>query len=361
MTFICNVTGQFGAKVTWDRLQGSLLDSRSVIDAAALTILNVSKNDSGSYVCTATSIMGSNSSTARLEVYSGLKFISRLPSSVLLYNGQTRKLFCSISSDLAVNVSWMFNGTSSFPQDVIFDSFDTLIVLSANFSHEGNYSCNAIDKVSCLQGNVVVRVKYPETCTKVRANISDVSGNYVIDPDGELGEDPFSVYCNMTDKGGVGVAVVSHDSEKKTHVKGFELPGHYTRNVHYIGTSLSQLAALTQASEKCEQFIKVECHGATINDAYWLSREREKMKYWGGVPHGKRCACGLTNSCDAPERHCNCAKNDFVWRKDSGLLTNRSHLPVIQLSFGDTGDSYEEVYYTLGKLLCYTSAGMTPK
>lgn len=150
MTFICNVTGQFGAKVTWDRLQGSLLDSRSVIDAATLTILNVSKNDSGSYVCTATSIMGSNSSTARLEVYSGLKFISRLPSSVLLYNGQTWKLFCSISSDLAVNVSWMFNGTSSFPQDVIFDSFDKLIVLSANFSHEGNYSCNAIDKVSYL-------------------------------------------------------------------------------------------------------------------------------------------------------------------------------------------------------------------
>lgn len=361
MTFICNVTGQFGAKVTWDRLQGSLLDSRSVIDAVALTILNVSKNDTGSYVCTATSIMGSNSSTARLEVYSGLKFISRLPSSVLLYNGQTRKLFCSISSDLAVNVSWMFNGTSSFSQGVIFDSFDKLIVLSANFSHEGNYSCNAIDKVSYLQGNVVVRVKYPETCTKVRANISDVSGNYVIDPDGELGEDPFSVYCNMTDKGGVGVAVVSHDSEKKTHVKGFELPGHYTRNVHYIGTSLSQLAALTQASEKCEQFIEVECHGATINYAYWLSRESEKMKYWGGVPHGKGCACGLTNSCDAPERHCNCATNDYVWRKDSGLLTNRSHLPVIQLSFGDTGGSNEELFYTLGKLLCYTSAGMTPK
>ena len=29
---------------------------------------------------------------------------------------------------------------------------------------------------------------------------------------------PFSVYCDMSDNGGVGVTVISHDSESRTHV-----------------------------------------------------------------------------------------------------------------------------------------------
>ena len=44
------------------------------------------------------------------------------------------------------------------------------------------------------------------------------SDNYIIDPDGKGGVAPFSVYCDMSDKGGVGVTVISHDSESRTHV-----------------------------------------------------------------------------------------------------------------------------------------------
>ena len=77
------------------------------------------------------------------------------------------------------------------------------------------------------------------------------------------------------------------------------------------------------------------------------------MTYWGGgnsVPN--MCACGLNGPC-ASSYGCNCDINDFVWREDSGLLTNKSHLPVIQLRFGDTGDAGEEGHHTLGKLKCY--------
>jgi len=35
------------------------------------------------------------------------------------------------------------------------------------------------------------------------------------------------------------------------------------------------------------------------------------------------------------------------------LLTEKSDLPVTQLRFGDTGDSREQGYHTLGKLKCY--------
>ena len=175
MTFTCTVTGQFNPEVTWDRLQGRLPDSRSILNERTLSILNVHKNDSGSYVCTATSIMGSNSSTVRLEVYSGLKFISRPPSSVILYSGQTLNLSCSTSSDQQVNVSWTFDGTSSLPQGAITTSPDNLTILSTNSTHGGNYTCTAENTISSLQANVIVYVKYSETCSRVKVNISDVA------------------------------------------------------------------------------------------------------------------------------------------------------------------------------------------
>lgn len=46
-------------------------------------------------------------------------------------------------------------------------------------------------------------------------------------------------------------------------------------------------------------------------------------------------------------------KNDAVWHEDCGLLTEKSHLLVIQLRFGDTGSSDETGYHTLRKLKCY--------
>ena len=88
--------------------------------------------------------------------------------------------------------------------------------------------------------------------------------------------------------------------------------------------------------------------------AWWVSRDSAKMTTWGGASPGSgKCACGMTNSCADPSYQCNCDMNDLGWREDSGLLTEKTHLPVKQLRFGDTGDKPEEGYHTLGKLKCY--------
>ena len=162
----------------------------------------------------------------------------------------------------------------------------------------------------------------------------------------------------MSDKNGVGVTVVSHDSESRTHVQGCESRGCYSRDIHYTGASLSQLASLTRVSSHCEQFIKYECFGSVLlynNNprGWWVSRDSTKMSYWGGASVSGKCACGMSNSCADPKNGCNCDKNDNVWREDSGLLTDKKHLPVKQLRFGDNGDSSEQGYHTLGKLKCY--------
>ena len=63
----------------------------------------------------------------------------------------------------------------------------------------------------------------------------------------------------MTAKNGVGVTVISHDSENETRVNKCEQAGCYSRVIHYKGVSVSQLASLTNVSTHCEQFIKYEC------------------------------------------------------------------------------------------------------
>ena len=139
-------------------------------------------------------------------------------------------------------------------------------------------------------------------------------------------------------------------------MNGYSGRGSYSRDIHYTRASLPQLASLTRVSSHCEQFIKCECSDSRLlrdGMAWWVSRDSSKMTYWGGASPGSgKCACGMTNSCADPSYGCNCDKNDFVWREDSGLLTDKTHLPVKQLRFGDATGS-EEGYHTLGKLKCY--------
>ena len=206
-----------------------------------------------------------------------------------------------------------------------------------------------------------------KTCSEIKLySPQATSGSYVIDPDGEGGYEPFTVHCDMTDKNGVGVTVVGHDSETRTLVNGYGGKGSYVRNVHYLGSGITsgpQLAGLLDMSSHCEQFIKYECYYSVLLNTgssygWWVSRDLVKMTYWGGASPSDsyKCACGVTNSCADSSRGCNCDKNDGAWREDSGFLTEKSHLPVLQLKFGDTDASSEKGYHTLGKLKCYGMA-----
>ena len=164
----------------------------------------------------------------------------------------------------------------------------------------------------------------------------------------------------MSYKNGVGVTVISHDIESRTLVDGYDGHGDYSPSIHYSGASLSQLASLTDVSLQYERFIKYECYGSMFLYSYygwWVSRDSSKMLYWGGAsPGSRKCACVMTSSCANPSQACNCDMNDAAWREDSGLLTDKSTLPVKELRFGDTGATSgidEKGYHTLGKFKCY--------
>ena len=79
------------------------------------------------------------------------------------------------------------------------------------------------------------------------------------------------------------------------------------------------------------------------------------MDYWGGaLPGSRKCECGILGNCADPTKWCNCDADLDTLLEDSGDITEKEHLPVKQLRFGDTGTPVDDKMgrYTLGPLIC---------
>ena len=360
ITIACTVTGQPQPSITWSKPFGGLPEDRTEVMKANLTIYKVEKKDRGIYICKAENILGSTTVLAQLMVFSRLRFKVRPPQEVTPTIGSIVRLLCVAESNLRPTITWTKDGKSSLPANSNVLWTGTLVLQNIKKSHEGYYTCRATNALTTVETKVKINspTRPLSSCSVIKKYVSSVSGNYVIDPDGTGGLAPFTVHCDMTDKNGVGVTVISHNSESRTYVHGYSSRGSYSRDIRYTGASLFQLESLTRVSSHCEQFIKYECYDSVLYlhtsrpYGWWVSRDSTKMTYWGGASVSGKCACGMTNSCADSSRGCNCDKNDPVWREDSGLLTDKTHLPVKQLRFGDTTGS-EKGYHTLGKLKCY--------
>ena len=329
----------------------------------SLTIRNIAKTDKGDYVCLAKNFLAQDSVVAQLIVIDRLTFTLTPPRKVTVSQSSNLLLKCTAQGNN--EITWKRPG-KGLPHSHVIYSNGTLFLGSVVTNDAGTYSCVAKNALRSVEATSVVEVyNKPLSCSSIKSGHSgSSSGNYIIDPDGKGGVAPFSVYCNMSDKGGVGVTAISHNSESRTHVANIlrcGSPGCYKKNVTYTGVSTAQLAALTRVSQNCEQFIKFECNNdiAFIEDSYawWVSRDGTRMYYWGGATgYNNTCACGVTNSCSNRGRKCNCYNGDRGWREDSGLLTDKSALPVTQIRLADFDHPSEEGYHILGKLKCYGQA-----
>ena len=363
MTLVCKATGVPMPTVTWRKALGTVPKEKTAVIDGNMSIVSVTKTDGGTYACSAKNLLGEDSAVALVAVIDRLtftltpliKFVA-LPLDNLMLNCQAQG---------SIEISWK-RKNQLLPQNHAIFPNGTLFLTQVTTKDAGTYTCVAKNYQRTIKASSIVEVLEKISCSSIKSGRSgSSSGNYIIDPDGKGGVAPFSVYCDMSDKGGVGVTVISHDSESRTYVGnipgcGNTNPGCYSKSVTYTGISTAQLAALTRVSQICEQFIKFECNNdvafVTNSMAWWVSREGRKMNYWGGAGgSANMCACGVTNSC-SNGRKCNCNDNNSGWKEDSGLLTDKSALPVSQIRLADFDGSNEEGYHTLGKLKCYGQA-----
>ena len=355
--FPCQATGLPLPTITWRRAFGSLPEGKTAVVDGNLTIRNITKTGKGDYVCSAKNFLGQDSVVAQLIVIDRLTFTPTPPRKVTV--SQSSNLLLNCAAQGHTEITWKRTG-NGLPHSHLIYSNGTLLLSSVVTNDTGTYSCVAKNPLRSVEATSVVEV-IMRSCSSIKSGRSgSSSGNYIIDPDGKGGVAPFSVYCDMSDKGGVGVTVISHDSESRTHVAkipGCSTAGCYRKDVTYTGVSTAQLAALTRVSQNCEQFIKFECKGPVAfvpeSVAWWVSRDGRKMNYWGGAGgSANTCACRVSNSCLNGQK-CNCYNGGSGWREDSGLLTDKSALPVSQIRLADLDQSSEEGYDTLGKLKCY--------
>ena len=179
--------------------------------------------------------------------------------------------------------------SQAFPKNHAIFSNGTLLLRMVSPNDTGTYKCVAKNYHRSIETASVVKVlsSNPRSCSEIKSRRPGSSSkNYIIDPDGKGAVTPFSVYCDMNDKEGVGVTVISHDSESRSYVKrilGCKYPGCYRKTVTYPGVTTPQLAALTQVSQNCEHFIKYECRAGSgfLEDGYacWVSRDGRAMTY----------------------------------------------------------------------------------
>ena len=360
VSLVCQATGQPTPTVTWRRWYNNAMKKRFQVEKEKMVILSVTKADGGDYVCSAKNLLNEDSALAQITVIEELKF--KLLPPVKLVASSSSAVILNCTAQGAIDISWKIAGQSHLPNHILYPN-GTLVLKSLSLNDAGTYTCVARNFHRSIKTNTLIEV-IPKSCSDLKSSRSgSSSGNYMIYPDGKGGVTPFSVYCDMSDKSGVGVTVISHDSESRTHagnIPGCGGPGCYTKDVRYTGVSTTQLAALTRVSQNCEQFIKFECNNdiAFIEESYawWVSRDGTRMNYWDGATgHDKMCACGVTNSCSGGKK-CNCDNYGLGWYEDSGLLTDKSALPVTQIRLGDVDESDEEGYHTLGKLKCYGQA-----
>uniref|UniRef100_A0A8C9S3Z5 Contactin associated protein-like 5b n=1 Tax=Scleropages formosus TaxID=113540 RepID=A0A8C9S3Z5_SCLFO len=199
---------------------------------------------------------------------------------------------------------------------------------------------------------------YEPSCEAYRQAGSS-SGFFSIDPDGSGPLKPTLVYCNMTED--KVWTVVSHNSTEPVHVRGSTLQRPHVMRFNY-SASPEQLRALVATSEQCQQEVVYRCRKSRPQSralqkavgplSWWVDSSGEKHTYWGGVlPGVQQCSCSLDENCIDMNYFCNCDADREA--NDTGVLSYKDHLPVREITIGDTNRTGSEAIYRIGPLHCY--------
>ncbi|XP_048854339.1 LOW QUALITY PROTEIN: contactin-associated protein-like 5 [Brienomyrus brachyistius] len=198
---------------------------------------------------------------------------------------------------------------------------------------------------------------YEPSCEAYRQTGSS-SGYFSIDPDGSGPLESTKVYCNMTED--KVWTVVAHNITEPVRVQGSSLQRPHVMHFNY-SASPEQLRSLVAMSEHCQQEVEYRCRKSRLFNtwdgtllSWWLDRSGDRHTYWGGaLPGVQQCSCSLEENCLDMNYFCNCDADRESWANDTGVLSYKDHLPVSEISIGDTNRTDSEAIYRIGPLRCH--------
>ncbi|XP_069790927.1 contactin-associated protein-like 5 isoform X4 [Narcine bancroftii] len=200
--------------------------------------------------------------------------------------------------------------------------------------------------------------RYKQSCESYK-HTGNTSGFFSIDADGSGPQAPFLVYCNMTEDG--TWTIIQHNSMRETRLQGSpNVDRPYIASFNY-SASMKQLRTMISIMDHCEQEIAYHCKNSRLLNTpdgapftWWIGSSNEKQTYWGNSrPELQKCACGLEESCLDTKYQCNCDADRDEWTNDTGFLSHKDHLPVIQIVVGDINKTNSEAAFKLGPLWCH--------
>uniref|UniRef100_A0A4W5P432 Contactin associated protein-like 5b n=1 Tax=Hucho hucho TaxID=62062 RepID=A0A4W5P432_9TELE len=220
-------------------------------------------------------------------------------------------------------------------------SWDTFYCDCSGTGYTGETCHNSIYEASC----------------EAHRQMGSTSGYFYIDPDGSGPLKATLVYCNMTED--KVWTVVGHNNSGFVNVTGATTNKPYVMRFNYTA-SLEQLRTLIGRSEHCQQEVVYSCRKSRLFNtwdgrplSWWLDRSGEKQTYWGGsVPGVQQCSCSLEENCIDMNYFCNCDADTHLWVNDTGLLSNKDHLPLTEIVIGDTNRTGSAAVYRVGSLHC---------
>ncbi|XP_054280158.1 neurexin-4 [Macrosteles quadrilineatus] len=256
--------------------------------------------------------------------------------------------------------------------EVVFDTCQMLDRCNPNPCQHGGVCHQSSSEFNCdcsgtgYSGAVCHTSLNPLSCEAYK-NAAAVGqrAHVKIDVDGSGPLKPFPVTCEYYADGRI-VTMLHHSNEDETPVDGFQEPGSFMQNIVYDANA-DQIEALINRSSSCWQRISYTCRNSRLFNSpsspdqlfqpfsWWVSRHNQKMDYWGGsIPGSRKCYCGIMGECQDKTKWCNCDSGLDTWLEDGGDITEKEHLPVRQVRFGDTGSPLDEKAgkYRLGPLLC---------
>lgn len=306
----------------------------------------------------------------------GTYFIGGGVTAVLGYSNQKMPGFIGCMRTIGIDgnyklpIDWKHDEYCC-PEEVVFDACRMTDRCNPNpCQHGGTCKQNSLEFMCECRGTgyggAVCHTSINSLSCEAYKNVQAVGqrAEIKIDVDGSGPLAPFPVTCEFYADGRVAT-VLHHNNQETTTVDGFSEAGSFSQNIHYEADD-DQIVALINRSSTCKQHIQYACKRAKLFNSpidprnfrpysWWVSRNNQRMDYWGGgLPGTRKCECGIYGTCIDRTKWCNCDADSDEWQVDAGDLMEKENLPVRQLRFGDTGSALDEKQgrYTLGPLIC---------